>query len=565
MEYSNKNSKYLDASDTQSVDISDYSASGTQVMSIKSEINETTKNIEELWQKLASIWPVVKDHPDIVTKLEKLWFDLKSTVNDKMPETEQPENLIEQLQNKYSDLMEEIDKPRQTAEFKYSTYTVSGTEPTTEEIDKLLADILGEGYLATLESPEIYDPAAENKTAIPGIDTNYITGSKELDDMVTSVLGEGWEKEDEYEHSSSIDLNTSKPAKDIESVENDNQNLTQNPEELNQLVRSIITDEIPVQPEDNKLLDDEDNVSNNNNVLEYSGETNNVHRTLNTNQTVNNDKAVFNKEFKTSNKPAKPGQSTDGNNKIPNKKTLRQEINSSNYDNTQLNQTNKKSPLSKVSAIILVMLSGYILVSFFTGIDNSKINKSYTNKSSENSAKMKLKRQPGSNYGFINTLPITTYSKPTSRAQLSPLIDEARDSRPLSNTSAIDNYDDEYYYARVDQTDNDITIFIDEPDQTIAPIHQTGSNNTESKINPIKPDTDTSRSNIQTPRESINKNKTIITYTVVSGDTLWGITKRFIKNPYKYPELAKLSNIKNPNIIYPGNKIIIVKQSNKNK
>jgi len=565
VEYSNKNSKYLDASETQSVDISDYSTSGTQVMSIKNEINETTRNIEELWQKLASIWPVVKDHPDIVTKLEKLWFDLKSTVDDEMPETEQPENLIEQLQNKYSDLMEETDKPRQTAEFKYSTYTVSGTEPTTEEIDKLLADILGEGYLATLESPEIYDPAAENKTAIPGIDTNYITGSKELDDMVTSVLGEGWEKEDEYEHSSSIDLNTSKPAKDIESVENDNQNLTQNPEELNQLVRSIITDEIPVQPEDNKLLDDEDNVSNNNNVLEYSGETNNVHRTLNTNQTVNNDKAVFNKEFKTSNKPAKPGQSTDGNNKIPNKKTLRQEINSSNYDNTQLNQTNKKSPLSKVSAIILVMLSGYILVSFFTGIDNSKINKSYTNKSSENSAKMKLKRQPGSNYGFINTLPITTYSKPTSRAQLSPLIDEARDSRPLSNTSAIDNYDDEYYYARVDQTDNDITIFIDEPDQTIAPIHQTGSNNTESKINPIKPDTDTSRSNIQTPRESINKNKTIITYTVVSGDTLWGITKRFIKNPYKYPELAKLSNIKNPNIIYPGNKIIIVKQSNKNK
>ena len=43
-------------------------------------------------------------------------------------------------------------------------------------------------------------------------------------------------------------------------------------------------------------------------------------------------------------------------------------------------------------------------------------------------------------------------------------------------------------------------------------------------------------------------------YTVVEHDTLWDISKRFLKNPFKWPVIWKLNPyIKNPDLIYPGN------------
>ena len=54
-----------------------------------------------------------------------------------------------------------------------------------------------------------------------------------------------------------------------------------------------------------------------------------------------------------------------------------------------------------------------------------------------------------------------------------------------------------------------------------------------------------------------NKYRTV-THIVVKNDTLWSIAKRYVKNPYLYHELARLSNIKNPDLIYPGNRVRIV-------
>ncbi|MCK4588122.1 MAG: LysM peptidoglycan-binding domain-containing protein, partial [Gammaproteobacteria bacterium] len=56
----------------------------------------------------------------------------------------------------------------------------------------------------------------------------------------------------------------------------------------------------------------------------------------------------------------------------------------------------------------------------------------------------------------------------------------------------------------------------------------------------------------------VNSEYRMITHIVVKNDTLWSIAKRYVKNPYLYPELARLSNIKNPNRIYPGNQIRII-------
>lgn len=50
------------------------------------------------------------------------------------------------------------------------------------------------------------------------------------------------------------------------------------------------------------------------------------------------------------------------------------------------------------------------------------------------------------------------------------------------------------------------------------------------------------------------------TYVIVQGDTLWAIAKRFLGDGSKYPEIHKINQPplgKNPNLIYPGQKIKI--------
>ncbi|MDU3526410.1 LysM peptidoglycan-binding domain-containing protein [Clostridium sp.] len=63
----------------------------------------------------------------------------------------------------------------------------------------------------------------------------------------------------------------------------------------------------------------------------------------------------------------------------------------------------------------------------------------------------------------------------------------------------------------------------------------------------------------ESPTNTSNPKATSRTYTVVGGDTLWAIATRYYGSGAQYPKIydANRNIISNPNLIYPGQKLVI--------
>ena len=64
----------------------------------------------------------------------------------------------------------------------------------------------------------------------------------------------------------------------------------------------------------------------------------------------------------------------------------------------------------------------------------------------------------------------------------------------------------------------------------------------------------------ETTSTPVAAGKIEIIHIVVKGDTLWDISAGYLGNPFRFPELAKLSRINDPDLIYPGDLIRITKK-----
>jgi nucleoid-associated protein YgaU len=71
----------------------------------------------------------------------------------------------------------------------------------------------------------------------------------------------------------------------------------------------------------------------------------------------------------------------------------------------------------------------------------------------------------------------------------------------------------------------------------------------------VKPNDPTTTQKTETVLQvsPINKDN----YTVVKGDCLWDIAVRAYGDGFKWTEIAKANNLENPNLIHPGNTLIL--------
>jgi LysM repeat protein len=103
------------------------------------------------------------------------------------------------------------------------------------------------------------------------------------------------------------------------------------------------------------------------------------------------------------------------------------------------------------------------------------------------------------------------------------------------------------------------------PEDTAPPATQAapaGDTQTATEAAVTAADTQPQAQTAASPAPQINPNAPL-TYTVKRGDTLWGIASMYLKDPWDWPEVWYINpHIRNPHLIYPGDKLALAYDSN---
>lgn len=253
----------------------------------------------------------------------------------------------------------------------------------------------------------------------------------------------------------------------------------------------------------------------------------------------------------------------------------------------ELKNINKKLEQQSVLSGILflmVFIVGIAGLSWYLFFDTRSINTSQSNQVSKSQTTKKDKTITSYEKRTLSTLPTETI-----RLEVN-----TEDKIILDNSTTTESYkkttDDDIVEERktdsayISHADNTITITIDNfdtefnknilkkeenllqpgPVENITTADLTLDSNEKTLSVRIElENTDPQTTDQLKALTSITTHRII--HTIVKGDTLWHIAKRYIHDPFKYPQLARLSKIKNPDLIYPGNNVIIVIKNHKTK
>lgn len=442
---------------------------------------------------------------------------------------------------------------------------VSKVEPGVSEIDELLKEILGESYRDNTKLEQQNDESSESATPSK---IKYITGSQELDDLVEAILGKDWEKDDGLPTARQIAPEYSQKELDelIESILgkdwylDDDPGLTMAANSDSSQLENV--SELLVSPEPVET-DFQDSDLNLDALVESILSDSEVEDFVPAVSSESIDDQPIGKEAKAeiiSKARLSPATSTIRNITPP-----PQTKPDTDYRLNNFKQEDKTNNPVLVMLLVLVVLIGTVgSWKYFSSTEDMnpsnvdvKIDKYPAPENQDDEPEQTITKDHSTTTtqteSQVSSLTVQEeVFTQTSGAEFTEDVYEATEqnttilpSEEIDNSHITDSNADNIAAFVETLSDSDLpTIII--PVEDIQPVEK----NIGSGIN-IKPE-------VKSPKPF--KSETII-YTVVRGDTFWAIAGRFVNNPYKYTELAAQNKIINPDLIYPGNKIRIIKIS----